>query len=78
MQQYVNVGKNMEQAIAWLEGHGYRNVQTLTAENYLLPVLVIEEDAFFGTNITCMAALSACGRRQMPLSAWLASQTEGE
>ncbi len=71
MQQYVNVGKNMEQAIAWLEGHGYRNVQNLTAEGYNFPVLVIEEKVFFGTNLTCMAALSACGRRQMPWSAWL-------
>ena len=45
------------EVFAWLEKHGYRNVQQLTVENYIFPVIVVDtkEKIFFGTNTTCMA-----------------------
>ncbi len=48
-----------DETIAWLEEHGYTNIQNLTTQNYTFPVVVvdIETRKFFGTNTTCMAAM---------------------
>lgn len=48
-----------DETVAWLEEHGYTNIQNLTAQNYSFPVVVvdIETRKFFGTNTTCMAAM---------------------
>lgn len=71
-QYYVSVHgvKQRKQAIAWLEEHGYRNAQSLTAENYEFPIFVIEEKMFFGTNTTCMAALTAMGICSISWEEW--------
>ena len=71
---YVSISSNISgrQAIAWLEAHGYENVQGLTAENYSFPVFMIYGKLFFGSNTTCMAALASIGIRAIPWEEWVA------
>lgn len=71
-QYYVSVHgqEQRQQAIAWLEKHGYQNVQNLTTANYSFPVFVIEGNKFFGANTTCMAALATKGVRPISWQAW--------
>lgn len=64
----VHGKKERALAIAWLENHGYQNVQKLTAETYDFPVFVLEKGVFFGTNTTCMAAL--CSVNKAKIVSW--------
>ena len=45
--------------LAWLKEHDYANVQRLTVQNYLFPVIIVDTttQTFFGTNTTCMAVM---------------------
>ena len=63
--------KDMERVILYLENNGYKNPQNLTAKNYTFPVLVVEDERFFGTNTTCMAASVSCGKRVVSFNEWL-------
>ena len=47
--------------LAWLKEHDYSNVQRLTVQNYLFPVIIVDLSTrtFFGTNTTCMAAMKS-------------------
>lgn len=51
--------KNKQKAFDYLENHGFANVQSLTAQNYSFPVIVLDltVKTFFGTNTACMAAM---------------------
>lgn len=46
-------------AFSVLEQKGYKNVQSLSANNYAFPVIIadLKDKIFFGTNTTCMAAM---------------------
>lgn len=74
-QYYVTVRGNKQklQAIAWLEAHGYKNVQKMTPENYKFPVIVITDGYFWGTNTTCMAAGVSRGFDIIPWESWLST-----
>jgi hypothetical protein len=61
----------LKKAIAWLETHGYKNVQNLSEKKYKLSVIVVEGDEFFGTNVTCMAAWCSCGNRVIPFETFI-------
>ena len=67
----VRSQKDMERVILYLENNGYKNPQNLTAENYAFPVLVVDDERFFGTNATCMAASVSCGKRVVSFNEWL-------
>lgn len=48
----------------WLDGNGYRNIQHLSPDSYIFPVVCVNESGeYFGTNVTCMAAAASCGIR---------------
>lgn len=46
-------------AFSVLESKGYKNVQNLSTDNYMFPVIIadVKDKIFFGTNTTCMAAM---------------------
>lgn len=48
-----------QSAFSVLESKGYKNVQNLSIDNYTFPVIIadLKDKIFFGTNITCMAAM---------------------
>lgn len=63
-----------QRLFAWLEEHGYRNIQHLTPENYKFPAICVDESGeFFGTNVTCMAAAASCGRRAIGVDELIAT-----
>ena len=59
----VENAKEKREAIAFWEERGFENVQNLTEENYHFPILIVEENYFFGTNTTCMACSVSNGKR---------------
>ena len=63
MEQYcISVhGKTEKVLVAReLEAYGFRNI-IKTYKEYLFPVIVVQKDCFFGSNICCMAALVSGG-----------------
>lgn len=67
-------GADAQRLYAWLEEHGYRNTQHLTAENYKFPAICVDESGeFFGTNVTCMAAAASCGRKAIGVDEFIAT-----
>lgn len=73
-EQYVvriGVGEEKSEKFLWLQNHGYKNIQGLTAENYNFPIIVVEGREFFGTNVTCMAASAMRGRKAISWDDWL-------
>ena len=71
MQYLVQVGYGAEKAkrMLWLEEHGYKNVQHLSKE-YSYSVIVIENNHFFGGNVTCFAASVSKGRQPISWEEW--------
>lgn len=49
-----------QMAFSVLESKGYKNTQNLSTDNYTFPVIItdLKDKTFFGTNTTCMAAMS--------------------
>ena len=71
MQYFVQVGcgEEREKRMLWLEEHGYRNVQHLSIE-YPYSVIVIEDNRFFGGNVTCFAASVSKGKHPIVWEEW--------
>lgn len=46
-------------AFSVLENKDYKNMQNLSTDNYMFPVIIadLKDKTFFGTNTTCMAAM---------------------
>ncbi len=55
--------KEQKELIELLIRKGYSNIQDISWENYQFPVLIVNkgEKNFFGSNATCMSALSSSG-----------------
>lgn len=72
MQYLVKVGKGkeMDEAFAWLEEHGYKVSNHLKDGTYPYSVVVIEGDVVFGGNVTCFAAKTSRGEKVMSWEEW--------
>jgi len=48
-----------KKTLSVLERKDYKNVHNLSTDNYTFPVIIadLKDKIFFGTNITCMAAM---------------------
>ena len=44
--------------IEFLENEGFVNVHNISFEGLKVKVLVVDDEKFFGTNVTCLAALA--------------------
>ena len=44
--------------IKFLENEGFENVHNISFEGLKIKVLVVGDEKFFGTNVTCLAALA--------------------
>ena len=49
------------QFIEYLEYNGLVNVHNVCFDSLRIKVLVIDDEKFFSTNATCLAALASCG-----------------
>ena len=51
----------------FLEANGFNNVQGLHYPEYHFPIIVADfgKNVYFGSNVTCMAALASVGGRQI-------------
>ena len=47
--------------INYLEDNGLTNIHNICYDNLRIKVIVVKENEFFSTNITCLAALASCG-----------------
>lgn len=53
--------KEGDEFIKYLESNGFLNIHNITFSNLRIKVLVVDNNKFFSTNITCLAALATCG-----------------
>ena len=54
------------QFIKFLESEGLENIHKITFDRLRIKVLVVDDTAFFATNVTCLAALA--GSNIKPIS----------
>ena len=47
--------------ISYLEKNGFKNLQNLNYEDLRIKVLVIDQNKFFTTNVTCLSAAAMVG-----------------
>ena len=64
----VGVGKERDERIEWLKSQGFVGE---ISSNYPFGTIIIEEDYFFGGNITCFSAHVSTGSVSLSWGEWL-------
>ena len=58
--------------IKYLENNGKRNVHNINYEDLRIKVLVVDENVFFSTNVTCLSAAAIVGIRPISINEYKA------
>ena len=69
MQYLVNVGygEERDETIKWFQANGYTGH---LPDDYPHGVIVVEDERFFGGNVTCFAASVSCGKKPISWEDW--------
>ena len=61
------MAKKEKKKIKWLQENGYEGS---LPKGYPYSVIVVEDGRFFGGNVTCFAASTACGKKPISWEEW--------